>query len=194
MFKRQLLVLAAVLSLPWAASAQDTTSTTTFPKASEQRAAPSEQKPHVGLTLGTMNPDNNYSTAFEYGVDAGFQPWVPFGVGLELSYVATDRAEGARDQDLNRYTILPRMTYNLGGNVPVIRNMYLGLGAGAIIDDGSPNQGTHFGFAPLAGFDIPLVQNPARNFVSLGLGTKYLFVSGPSPDAFSVNGLVKYWF
>lgn len=193
MFKHQLLALAAVLSLPWTVNAQQA-STTTFPKASEEQAAPSERRPHIGLTLGTMNPDNNYSTAFEYGVDAGFQPWVPFGVGLEVSFVSTDRAQGARDQSLNRVTILPRVTYNLGGNIPVIRSMYLGLGAGAIIDDGSPNQGAHLGVAPLAGFDIPLVENRTRDFVSLGLSTKYLLVSGPSPDAFSINGLVKYWF
>lgn len=193
MFKHQVLALAMVLSLPWTAIAQQS-SKTTFPKPAETKAGPNARKPHVGVTLGSMNPDNNFSTSFEYGLDAGYQPWVPFGLGIEISNVVTDRVDDGREQDLNRFTILPRLTYNLGGTTPVIRDTYFGLGLGAIIDDGSPNQGAHLGIAPLAGFDIPLVENPTNDYVSLGLATKYVFVSGPSPNAFSVNGLVKYWF
>ncbi len=194
MFKHHVIALVAALCLPGAAAQAQQSSSTTFPKVDDQRLEGAATRPHIGVTLGTMNPDNSFSNAFEYGIDAGFQPYSPIGVGMEISQVSTDRSEGNRNQDLNRTTVLPRVTYNLGGNIPVIRHTYLGLGAGAVIDDGSPNQGTHFGWAPLAGFDIPLVANPTHNFMSLGFGAKYLFVSGPSPDAVSVNGLVKYWF
>lgn len=194
MFKHHMLGLAVLLCLPFTTAQAQETSKTTFPKVNNERLEGPAQKPHIGVTLGTMNPDNSYKSAFEYGIDAGFQPMLPIGFGLEVSAVSTDRSEGDRTQNLNRTSILPRVTYNLAGDIPVVRNSYLGLGAGAIFDAKSPNQGTHFGLAPLAGFDIPLVNEPRRNFVSLGLGAKYLFVSGPSPDSFSVNGLVKYWF
>lgn len=195
MFKHYVLAaITVVLCLPFTAALAQQSSQTTFSKVSDQPTEGSARKPHIGLTLGTMNPDNSYSSSFEYGIDAGFQPVVPLGVGIEISQANSERAEGNRSQDLNRTTVLPRVTYNLGGEIPVIRNTYLGLGAGAIIDDGSPNQGTHFGWGPIAGFDIPLAGNPITKYMSLGLGGKYVFVSGPSPDAVSVNGLVKYWF
>lgn len=192
MLKHRTLFMAVILSLPFAA-ANAQTSSTTFPKVDQQTEGVSP-RPHVGLTLGSMNPDNSYGAAFEYGVDAGFQPMVPLGVGIEISQVNTDRAEGLRNESLSRTSILPRVTYNLGGNIPVIKHTYMGLGAGAIIDAKSPHTGTHLGIAPLAGFDIPLVENPKSDYMSLGLGAKYVFVSGPSPDAVTVNGQVKYWF
>jgi hypothetical protein len=163
----------------------------TFPKVSKSMSA-EYVKPHIGLFGGLANPEASFDTSLEYGIDAGFQPWAPLGVGLEVSGLGSDRNQGSQPQDLNRTNVLVKGTYNLGGTVPVIRYSYLGLGLGTVID-ASAYKGWHSGIAPLLGFDIPLTAAPAEYF-SLGATAKYVFVSGPSPDAVSVNGMVKYWF
>jgi hypothetical protein len=149
-------------------------------------------KPHVGVFAGLANPEASFDTSVEYGLDVGFQPWSPIGIGFELSGLGTDRMQGSTPQDLNRTNILVKGTYNLGGSIPVVRYSYLGLGLGAVVDS-SAYRGTHTGIAPLLGFDIPLTSAPSQ-FFSLGAAAKYVFVSGPSPDGISVNGMAKYWF
>lgn len=171
----------------WAESA----GSSTFPKVAETMNR-EDIKPHVGLLLGLSNPEASFDTSMEYGLDIGFQPWTPIGVAFELSGLGSERMRGSESEDLNRTNLLVKGTYNLGGSTPVIRHSYLGLGLGAVID-ASAYKGVHSGVAPLAGFDIPLADSRA-NYFSLGVGARYLFVSGPSPDSFTVAGLMKYWF
>lgn len=189
---RGILSAALVCALtPVSALAQKGRTEGTFPKISPAMTT-DYVKPHVGLFAGMINPEASFDTSIEYGLDVGFQPWSPIGVGLELSGLGSDRMEGSNPQDLNRTNVLLKATYNLGGTIPVIRYSYLGLGAGPVID-ASAYKGVHSGIAPLLGFDIPLTTAPAEYF-SLGAAAKYVFVSGPSPDSMSINGMAKYWF
>lgn len=178
---------ACFSSTAWAARDHQTSSST-FPKPTETRGV-SEQKPHVGIMLGFTGQQANYGSSAEYGIDIGFQPYIPFGAGIELSGSNTDRTRNGRMERLTRTNLLAKGTYNFGGSSDIIRNSYVGLGLGPIFD----STDTHFGIAPMAGFDIPF-RNKPRQFLSLGLYAKYLFVSGVSPNAFSMNGVLKYWF
>lgn len=185
-------IMMLLVSLYARAQEQETGRTGgTFPKVTATMSQ-DYVRPHVGVFGGIANPEQSFDSTMDYGLDVGFQPWTPIGVGLEISQLTSNRMEGNQRQDLERTNILARLTYNLGGTIPVIRYSYLGLGLGAVIDTDA-YKGTHSGIAPLAGFDIPLTEAPSR-FFSLGLAAKYVFVSGPSPDSTSLNGNVKYWF
>jgi hypothetical protein len=83
-------------------------------------------------------------------------------------------------------------TYNFGGTTPVIKDSFVGVGVGPVIK----NDGTDIAIAPLAGFDIPLKEetNHERDFYSLGLHAKYMFVSSSDPKELSVNAALKYWY
>ncbi|HMN67161.1 MAG TPA: hypothetical protein PKC28_01350 [Bdellovibrionales bacterium] len=144
-----------------------------------------EMRMHVGLLAGFDNAEGGFNNTFEYGVDVGFQPYIPYGLGAELST--------ADEGDLTRTKLLGRGTYNFGGSIPLINRSYVGAALGPVFDSDSANDGTHLGIAPVLGFDIPF--SPVTNqAISLGAQARYLFVSDAAPDSFSVNGQLKYWF
>lgn len=149
-------------------------------------------KPHMGLLAGFTNPDQDYDAAAEYGVDVGYQPYVPFGLGAELSSATTELDDGA---DLMRTKLLIKGSYNFGGTVPVIRDSYLGIGVGPMLETYGSSSEVAAGFLPYAGFDVPLVaRGQAHDYLSLGVMARYLATTSGGPDAFSVNGALKYWF
>lgn len=180
------LVLAAFSSL---AQAQEATSrsTDTFPRAARVTDR-SETKPHVGLILGLADAEGRSALRGDFGLDIGYQPYIPFGVGLELA--------GTRVEDVAQTRLLLRGTYNFGGDLPVIRNSYIGAGIGPILGTvGDPNR-IILGFAPVVGFDIGVwdISAARRDTLSLGLQARYLMTEGSDPDTGSINGTVKYWF
>lgn len=149
-------------------------------------------KPHMGLLAGFTNPDQGYDAAAEYGVDVGYQPYVPYGLGAELSSATTEQDDGA---DLMRTKLLIKGSYNFGGTVPVVRDSYLGLGVGPMLESYGSSSEVAVGFLPYAGFDIPLVaRGQAHDYLTLGVMARYLATTSGGPDAFSVNGALKYWF
>lgn len=148
----------------------------------------SELAPHIGLMAGVAAPEGRYGTNGEYGIDIGYQPYIPFGAGLEVSHV---ELRNSTDNDkLERTNVLLKASYNFGGTTPVIRDSYIGLGLGAVLKQ----DGTDLATAPFFGFDIPLAARAEDANFSLGANAKYLIVSGSDPDAFSVNGVLKYWY
>lgn len=155
-------------------------------------SGPGELKPSVGVLGGFTAPDSNdYRSSIEYGIEAAFQPYFPFTVGLELSQADYD---GDGDlPDIERTKVLVKGAYNMGGTVPVIRHSYVGFGLGPLIDRGDANV-TYFGFMPNFGFDIPVAQQQDQN-LTVGANARYLISSAEAnPDALSLNGVVKYWF
>lgn len=142
-----------------------------------------EQAWHVGALGGTTNA--NGGSNLEYGIDVGMQPYIPFGVGAEVSKVDTG--------DLSRTKLLLRGDYNFGGPIPVIRHSYVGAAAGIAFDRRTDRDGNWLASGPLVGFDIPVttINNKA---VTLGAQARYLFVEGSASDAASLNGQVKFWF
>jgi len=172
----------------YAADADDVQSASSTLPTPRAVATYEELKPHVGLVAGSATPEGHYDTGTEYGIEVGYQPYIPFGVGLQLTRMDADSSRSG-GEDLERTAALFRGTYNFGGTTPFLRSTYLGLEAGLIFKSGS----TSLASAPVVGFDIPL-QPEAHRFVSLGANARYLIVEGGEPDAFSVNGAVKYWY
>lgn len=153
-----------------------------------QIANRSELAPHVGLMAGITAPEGRFGKTGEYGLDFGYQPYAPISAGLEISHnEINNSSDGAR---LERTNVLLKAAYNFGGTIPVIRDSYVGVAAGAVFKQ----DGTDFATAPIAGFDIPLAASADRTNFTLGANAKYLVVSGSDPDAFSVNGVLKYWY
>lgn len=173
-----------------ALAAEEGTVTSTLPKPTEAEGM-DEWRPHLGVIAGLTSPESTFDNAVEFGLDVGFQPIIPIGYGIELSTSAAERK--SREDDLSRTKLLGRATYNFGGDTPVIRHSYLGAVAGAVWDTTSDRTATNFGWGPLAGFDIPIGWEVRKSF-SLGLNAKYLMVAGGATDAFSLNGMMKYWF
>ena len=155
-----------------------------FPAVKEVQSS-NDYKPNMGLTAGINNTRNVSDTTGETGVNVGFQPLIPFGLGFELS---TSRFDTEDDQSYKRVTALGKATYNFGGDIPVLRDAYVGGAAGPVFLSGR----TEFGAAPLVGFDIPLATKK-RDYVSLGLNTRYLYVTD-APNSLITNAAVSYWF
>lgn len=145
----------------------------------------SESQPHIGVLGGVVDTDSSTDTAGEFGLDIGYQPYIPFGLGLEatLSTEAPDNNGGNSD----RTSVLAKGTYNFGGDTAIIRYSYIGLGVGSIIRESN----SYFAGGPLLGFDIPIV---AKGIWTAGANAKYVFVDGEEPDALAVNAALKYWF
>ena len=141
-------------------------------------------KIHMGLMTGVTNPNGDAESSPEFGINVGFQPYVPFGVGAE---VTTSELNNSNVQKTN---LLVRGTYNLGGNIPVLRSSYLGVLTGPMFQ--SEDGDTEFSVGPTVGFDIPL-QEKANDYLSLGLSAKYLYTTDVQ-DSFAANLALKYWY
>ena len=149
--------------------------------------SPEEYKPHVAILAGVANPEGSFDTGADYGVDVGFQPIIPFGLGAEISqsnYTA---------DDFKRTSFLVKGTYNLAGDIPVLKESYLGLAAGILVEDTAGGADSYGGLMPNLGFDIPTFQVNQR-WVSLGANARYMITGSNAPDVFALNGVVKYWF
>ncbi len=190
---RVLMIYAAIFGLIQVShGAEAADGRSTYPPVAKTMTK-SEMAPHVGIITGLTNPENFKSTT-EYGVDVGFQPWTPLSLGLEWTGANTNRRLAGTKESLDRTNVLLKAAYNLGGETPVVRHSYLGVALGPVIDNRA-YRGTHSGIGPVAGFDIPVTKEQRESqALTLGLAAKYIFVSGPSPDGFSMNGALKYWF
>jgi hypothetical protein len=184
------LALAAIIGLIGSAQAQQQ-STLPTPRNAEGTA---ETKPHVGARLGFTNPAGTYENALEYGAEFGFQPYIPFGLGLEVNHYAAD-AENNVGPQIDRTKVLIRGTYNFGGTIPVIKETYLGALIGPVFDNIEGVTYGRLGTGLVLGADFPLGTSGVRSeTVSLGANVNYLAVVDTDADDFTVNGAVKYWF
>lgn len=167
----------------------DQTVSSTFPKM--QEVYQDGLNPHVGVTLGVVNPEGSYKSGAEYGVNFGFQPYIPFGLGLSLSF-SSNESKYQDTRSLDRTSVLVRGTYNFGGTITVIKNSYVGIMTGPVINQDA----MYFGFAPVAGFDIPVREWSGNylSYLSVGAEAKYMIMSSNESDGLTVNGVVKYWF
>lgn len=172
-----------------AQSDADNTTSSTFPAV--QPAAENSMKPHIGLQVGYADSGNTYDGATNYGLEVGYQPYIPLGAAIEVTNFTNDGDDGT---DLERTTAMAKGTYNFGGVIPVIRNSFAGIGLGAVIDSAGANE-TNFGAKALVGADFPLTGNGltrAKSF-SLGAVASYLSVVD-AEDTLAINGQLKYWF
>lgn len=177
----KLIGLIATLVFSMQAKAESVESRT-FPEI--RKADRSEYQPHMGLIAGVVNTNNSSGNTGDYGLDVGYQPYIPFGVGLEATF---SRSPDTTGQDQDRTSLLAKGTYNFGGDTPLIKNSYVGAALGTILR----SDNSYLAGGPLVGFDIPVAE---KGKFTLGASAKYLFVDGVEPDAAVVNAAAKYWF
>ncbi len=146
----------------------------------------SEWKPHVGLLVGHADPEGRGNVSPEFGIDVGYQPYIPFGLAAEFNHTRFDDGQTISDRNI----LWAKGTYHLGGTVPVLRDSYAGIALGAVFTDGP----TTIAGAPIVGFDIPLVAVQEAQAISLGASAKYTIAGNDELDALSVNGVLKYWY
>ncbi len=138
---------------------------------------------NMGIISGVNSPKGDITSSAEYGVNLGFQPAKQLAVGLDVMSSKLDDANQNQ-----RTTGLVSAAYVIGGDVPVIRNTYIGAGGGPVFVDNK----VKWAYAPLVGFDVPLTQK-THEYMSLGLAAKYVF-NQDTPDSLSAGAAVKYWF
>lgn len=186
---------AAVSSLTHAEAASDNLSldearsTSTFPEPRE--VLQEGLNPHVDLSMGLTSPEGSYASGVEYGLGFGFQPYIPFGLGLVMNY-SSNNSKLSGTRSLERTTVLVRGTYHFAGDIPIVRYSHVGIAAGPVINQDA----TYLGLTPLVGFDIPVREWVGEyvSYVSVGVEAKYLMVSSDESDGLTVNGALKYWF
>lgn len=142
-----------------------------------------EYKIHMGFTAGVNSPNGDAEASPEFGINVGFQPYVPFGLGAEVITAELD------ETGIQRTSILARGTYNFGGDIPVLRHSFVGVATGPMFVDSD----VEYSLGPLAGFDIPLTYGKTSDFLSLGLQAKYLYTTD-TQDSFSAGLALKYWY
>jgi hypothetical protein len=189
-----LLAFLGLMALNSTAFAQSTpaspsTSRSVVPEARD--ATTDQFKPHIGVSLGYAEPESGYDGTTQYGIELGYQPYIPFGAALEVSSFRSDRANA---DDLRRTTAVLKGTLNFGGDTPFIRHSYIGAGLGAVIDSAGDSE-TNLGLKFLAGFDIPINRTgvTSRKTFTVGATASYLSVLD-AQDNYGLNGQVKYWF
>lgn len=181
--KSFLIVIISCLAFSFQATAQQT-GRLVVPQKRPVRIE-SEYRPHLGILAGAAQPEGRGEAASEIGFDVGYQPYIPYGAGLEYIHSRVDDGTDKKDRD----TVWLKGSFNFGGTMALIRDSYVGLGLGVVM----LSDRTAFAAAPLAGFDIPLEREKPQ-FVSLGAAARYAVVSDGEVDTFSLNGVVKYWF
>lgn len=138
----------------------------------------------MGLTGGVNSPvATDIASSPEGGVSMAYQPGSALGLGAEITTSQLKDAE--RNQ---RVTALIQTAYKVGGDIPVVRGTYLGVGAGPSY----LNSKLEIAVAPMIGFDVPL-SSQAHNIMSVGLNAKYIGITN-SPDSYVGNAAFKYWY
>ncbi|MFZ4404864.1 MAG: hypothetical protein ACOYOK_12245 [Pseudobdellovibrionaceae bacterium] len=154
------------------------------PKSVENTA---EAKPHVGLLLGMSNPEGRYSSGTEYGLDVGFQPYIPLSAGFEVTH-NENKTKEEFGENLRQTNLLAKAAYNFGGTNIFIRYAHIG----ALADASFRNNETLLTSGPMLGFDIP-VNLGSDSKTSLGLSIRYLINEGSNADILSTNAALKIW-
>lgn len=155
-------------------------------------ATESELKPHLGFLLGLSNPEGAYSSGAEIGLTIGYQFYIPYSLGFELSTVGNETSSDSAE--LRRTKVIAQLNYNFAGNIPVISKSYVGLGMGPMLESFRGDDEVVWGVMPIIGFDIPLGGGKTENNFSLGGNARYLISSSGLPNVFSTNVAAKYWF
>ncbi len=182
------LLIAAIFGMSLNAVAQDEVGTSESPFV-EPRAT-SDYKPSVGVKLGMANPEGSFNSGLGYGVEAAYQPYLPFGLGAELSGQVNE-GKGLQ-APLTRTMLLAKGMYNFGGTLPVIRNSYVGGALGPVWDNINSQSSVELGAGPQLGFDIPI--GALEGAYTLGANATYLFISGEKADSLTASAVVKRWF
>jgi hypothetical protein len=186
---RKIILAIAILSASFASFAQDMYDSPsektegTFP---ELRSGDmSAQKWSAGVASGVNSPKGDATASAEYGLIIGFQPISAVTAGIEGNTTRLDNSN-----DVRQTNVLLRSTYNFGGDIPVLKSSFMGVGVGPVFISNR----VRWAGTPIVGFDIPL-SSKSHDYLSLGLEAKYLFITNTDvPDLFASALALKYWF
>ncbi len=154
-----------------------------FPELKEGEG--SEMNWSAGVISGVNSPKGDATSSAEYGLIINYQPMMNVTAGIEAN---TTRL--STSNDVRQSNVLLRSTYNFGGDIPVIKSSFVGVGVGPVFISNR----VRWAGAPLIGFDIPL-SSKSHDYLSLGLEAKYLFITNTDvPDLFASALALKYWF
>ncbi len=175
-------------------SAEDVVESSAGSIISEPRAPATEGefKPHLGFLLGLSNPEGAYSSGAEIGITMGYQFYIPYSLGFELSSVGNEASSDSAE--LRRTKVLAQLAYNFAGNIPVLSKSYVGFAMGPMLESFRGDDDVVWGVMPIVGFDIPLGGGNTENDFTLGGNARYLISSSGLPNVFSTNVAAKYWF
>jgi len=157
----------------------------------EVRAVQDKQayKPHLGVKLGIADPEGSADAAAEVSATIGFQPVIPFSVGLESSFVKfNDDPSG-----LERTSLMVYGNYNFGGDIPIIKHSYVGVSAGPAWENEKNDEGLALVWVHTIGFDQPLT-SLTREPLTIGASASYLISTRSTPDSLNLAGVIKYWY
>lgn len=138
---------------------------------------------NMGLTGGGENPNGVFRTKTQLGVVANSQQIEGAGFGAEVNTTQLDDADKTR-----RTLALAQAAYRMGGDIPLIKDTYVAVGAGPAFVKSK----VRWAVAPAVGFDVPL-NNKIHETISLGLNARYVGVNS-SPDSYVGSAAVKYWY
>lgn len=192
MIKKQILslsILTILASLP--VLAEDTKTGSSILPVERNAETMAEAKPSVGLMLGTFIPDDGSVATTNIGIDFMIQPRIPFSFGFEVSHAKPE--SDVTGKELQHTALLAKAQYNFGGEIPVIRQSYMALGAGTQLQESD----SQFAAAAILGFDIPLKNENENLRTSLGANAKYMYVEGTEDkdsNAVALNGVFKFWY
>jgi len=196
MMNRKYLVVLGLVLAGSAMAAEGISESSTYPGArSEDR---NNTRPNIGIFVGAAAPSDNMDSAVNYGVDIGLTPAMPISLGIQASRFEVKNDAALGNMKFSRIPLLGKVAYNVGGEVPVLRSMFLGAKAGVVFDKYEVNTAignassdrTDFAIAPMAGFDIPI-----QKAWTAGVEGSYLFVQNNNDiNNLDVHGAVKYWF
>lgn len=150
-------------------------------------------KPHVGVGAGYLDARDDVSTQdASFMVDAGFQIR-PIELSGQFQYTpGSIQVGGRKAANFNVTDILLKAALVVGGDVPLLRDMYVGAKSGAVLNTLEDETTTYFAIGPTAGFDLPL---DSANTISIGAeGTYLALIRDNVPNHVSVLGSMKYWF
>jgi len=182
-----LIMICLCLSGTYAFAASDAANESrTFPEP-RPLMSEGERAPSLGAFGGITDTRQGLRNGTSYGVEYGWQTYIPWSAAVELSGYVSDHS--STSPTLTRTRLLGKYSYNLGGTIPVIKDSYIGLGAGPVLDNVRNTNTWEVGVVPQIGFDIPVVSQ-----FSLGANANYMFTIGPNADVFAFNGVAKYWF
>lgn len=140
----------------------------------------SEYRPSVGIKAGYTDPDGDQNSTGNFILDGAYQPYIPLSLGAEVTY-----------ENLNedRWGLNLKAAYNFAGS-GFLGRTFVGAATGLAWVDST----AYGSLIPLIGFDYPIRHAENLEPITLGAEARYAFVSSDAPDAFSLNGAVKYWF
>lgn len=144
-----------------------------------------QRKYSAGVVSGVNSPKGPDASSTEFGVIVQYQPYTSMTAGVSANTTRLNT-----DNDVRQTNVLFRSAYNFGGDIPIIKSSFIGVGVGPLF----VSNRVRWAGAPIIGFDIPLAKK-TKDYLSLGLEAKYLFITNTDvPNLFASALALKYWF